>query len=313
MKHRFLHAYRALVSLVRGETARFGRALFCLLCALAVAVAAHVPHALAQGTPEAGEPAAYRSTVREALSEYHAKNFPEARALFEEAHRLYPNARTLRGLGMAAFELRNYRDSVGFLRTALDSEVKPLDGNLRIETERLLTRAERFIGKLSLNVTPPDARVTIDGNGVVISPDAPVVLDVGEHTFEFQAEGYHSESRTLYVKGRENETWTIVLNKLPPPVVAAPPPVVPTPEETARAAEPEAHGTRFVNLDAHERRRDRPLYKNGWLWTGVAVVVVAAVVVPVAIATRKENVSAAQIGDNTPKNGGVFAALEGQR
>lgn len=300
MKHRFLHACRAT------------RALwFWLLCALPVALTAHVPHALGQEARDPGEPAAYRSTVREALSEYHAKNFPEARALFEEAHRLYPNARTLRGLGMTAFELRSYRESVSFLKGALDSQTKPLDGNLRIETERLLTRAERFVGKLTIQVTPADANVTIDGHPVVVSPDSSVVLDVGEHSFEFHAEGYLAESRTLYVKGRDAETWTVVLNKVPAPVVAAP--VAPTPEEVAREAEPEqAHGTRFVNLEAHERRSDRPLYKNGWLWTGVAVVVVAAVVVPVVLATRDDKLSAPQVNsDNTPP-GGVFSALEGR-
>ncbi|HEX5661143.1 MAG TPA: hypothetical protein VFX59_28325 [Polyangiales bacterium] len=270
---------------------------------------AHVPHALAQDARDPGEPTAYRSTVREALSEYHAKNWPEARALFEEAHRLYPNARTLRGLGMTAFELRSYRESVSFLTSALDSQVKPLDGKLRVETEQLLTRAERFVGKLTIQVTPADANVTVDGNPAVIGKE-PIVLDVGEHNFEFHAEGYLAESRSLYVKGRESETWTVVLNKVPAPVVAAP--VVPTPEEVAREAEPEpARGTRFVNLDSHERRSDRPLYKNPWLWTGVAVVVVAAIVVPVVLATRDDKLSAANVSDTNTPPGGVFSALEG--
>lgn len=298
MKHRFLHACRAT------------GASLALLCALAVAAMAHVPFALAQSDEE---PAAYRSTVREALSEYHAKNFPEARALFEEAHRLYPNARTLRGLGMTAFELRSYRESASFLKDALESQVKPLEGNLRIETERLLTRAERFVGKLTLEVTPRDASVLIDGHSVAHDPGVPVMLDVGDHNFEFQAEGYLPESRSLYVKGRENETWTVVLNKVPVAApVAAPAPSVPTPEETARAADDGPHGTRFVELDARERRHDRPLYKNGWLWAGVAVVVVAAVVAPVVLATRSDKLSAAQVNTANTPPGGVFSALEGQ-
>ncbi|MET0284320.1 MAG: tetratricopeptide repeat protein [Polyangiales bacterium] len=300
MKHRFLQAYRAQ------------RALFTLLCTLAVAVTAHVPHALGQEARDPGEPTAYRSTVREALSEYHAKNFPEARALFEEAHRLYPNARTLRGLGMTLFELRSYRESVSFLKSALDSQVKPLDGGLRLETERLLTRAERFVGKLTIQVTPAETNVTVDGNPVTLTSE-PVVLDVGEHSFEFHAEGYLAESRSLYVKGRESETWTVVLNKVAAPVVAAPAPVVPSPEETARQAEEEPHGTRFVKFNSNERRIDRPLYKNPWLWTGVAVVVVAAVIVPVVLATRDDEIAAAQVNSANTPAGGVFSALEASR
>lgn len=281
-----------------------------LLCCGSVALTAHVPSVRAQESRDAGEPAAYRSTVREALSEYHAKNFPEARALFEEAHRLYPNARTLRGLGMTAFELRSYRESVSFLISALKEQVKPLEGNLRSETERLLTRAERFVGKLTIHVTPENAEVTIDGDRVWVSPDTPVVLDVGEHSLEFHAEGYLPESRSLYVKGRENVIWTVALNKAPAPVAVAPP--LPAPEDVARAAEPAEHGTRGVDFDAQERPTKQPLYKNAWLWSGVGVVVVGAVVTAVVLATRDPELSSAQIGDNTPA-GGVFRALEANR
>ncbi|MEY4512912.1 MAG: hypothetical protein RLZZ450_5034 [Pseudomonadota bacterium] len=49
----------------------------------------------------------YRETIAEALIEYEAHNYLEARTLFERAHKLYPNARTLRGLAVVAFELRN--------------------------------------------------------------------------------------------------------------------------------------------------------------------------------------------------------------
>jgi hypothetical protein len=293
--HTLSDAYRALIAAV-----------------LAVAFTAHVPPALAQEARDPGEPTAYRSTVREALSEYHAKNFQEARRLFEDAHRLYPNARTLRGLGMTAYELRSYRESVSFLKSALEAQAKPLEGNLRIETEKLLSRAERFVGKLTIQVTPADANVMIDNDPVVLGPE-PVVLEIGDHTFEFHAEGYLPESRSLYVKGRENETWTVVLNKVPAPVVAAP--VVPPPEEVARQAEPiePARGTRFVNLDAtSERRSDRPLYKNPWLWTGVAVVIVAAVVIPVVVMSRDDKLAAPQVnGANTP-NDGIFSALGGR-
>ena len=268
--------------------------------------------AAAQGAaaaPSAVEPPGYRNTVREALSEYHAKNFPEARALFAEAHALYPNARTLRGLGMTAFELRSYHESIAYLTEALASQVKPLDGSLRSETERLLARAERFVGKLNLTLTPSDARVLLDGNPIARIEGAPLVLEVGEHTLEFQADGYHTESRSLYVKGRETETWNVALNAIP----AAPAPVVatvPPPDEVARLAE-EPAGPRFVDVSTPQHTEKRPLYKNPWLWSGVAGAVVIGAVVGVLLATRKTEVGKVQVGDNTPP-GGKFSALEGQ-
>lgn len=265
-------------------------------------------NANAQNTAaSATEPPEYRNTVREALSEYHAKNFPEARALFAEAHAQFPNARTLRGLGMTAFELRSYHESIAYLTEALASQVKPLDGSLRTETERLLARAERFVGKLSLTVVPPDAHVLLDGSPMARVDGAPLVLEVGEHTLEFQADGYHTESRSLYVKGRETETWNVVLNAIPQP---APVVSVPPPAEVARRAE-EPTGPRFVDVSTPQNTEKRPLYKNPWLWTGVASAVVIGAVVGVLLATRKTEVGKVQVGDNTPP-GGKFSALEGR-
>jgi tetratricopeptide (TPR) repeat protein len=247
--------------------------------------------------------------VREALSEYTAKNFPEARALFAEAHRLYPNARTLRGLGMTAFELRSYRESIAYLSEALASLVKPLDGSLRAETERLLARAERFVGKLNLEVNPASAEVLLDGNPVQVAAGTPLVLEVGEHSLEFRAEGYSTETRSLYVKGHEIETWTVVLNKQAAQALA---PIAPAPAEVAERAEQQPPGPRYFSPgDNEDRPTKQPVYKSPWLWTGVGVAVVAIVVTSVLLATRDNQVARADISEtNTPERG-VFSALEG--
>ncbi|HVZ35900.1 MAG TPA: tetratricopeptide repeat protein [Polyangiaceae bacterium] len=255
--------------------------------------------ARAQGEPE---PPGYREIVREALSEYQAKNFPEARALFEEAHRLYPNARTLRGLGMTSFELRQYVESVDFLEQALASTVKPLEGPLRAETERLLSRARRFVGKLSLSVEPATTEVLLDGHHVDYKAGVPLLLEMGDHTLTFQAPGYVPETRSLTVRGRESETWTVTLAPvpLPEPVAAAPAPG-PVVQETVDRAERVDHG---------ERPSKPPLYKNPWLWTAVGVVVVGAAVAASVLATRAPpGVKPVTITSNTPQNGGVFTAL----
>ena len=131
-----------------------------MLCALTSA-------ALAQGSPaQEVEPKGYRAAIDEALSEYQALNFEEARALFAKAHALFPNARTLRGLGMVEFERRNYRASADYLTQALASQVRPLEGELRTATEQLLERARGFLGEIRLSVEPTDARVLLDGEPI---------------------------------------------------------------------------------------------------------------------------------------------------
>ena len=109
------------------------------------------------------EPPAYRELVEQALAEYAAKNYDEAGTLFERAHTLFPNARTLRGMGMAAFELRQYDQSARHLEAALASTVRPLDGALRKETEALAARARAFVATLELRVSPAHANLSLDG------------------------------------------------------------------------------------------------------------------------------------------------------
>lgn len=250
---------------------------------------------------EEAEPAEYRTTIREALAEYHRKNFPEARALFAEAHRLMPNARTLRGLGMTAFELRSYSESILFLEEALASSVKPLEGGLRGETERLLRRAERFVGRVQLLLTPPETSVSLDGTPIERREGQPLILEIGAHTLQFAAEGYETETRSVHINGKENETWTIALTPLPPP-----PPVVATPREVAEQTPPEPTSPLAPRED---ERASRPLRKNPWLWTGVGAVVLAGIVTGVAIAVSDPGVGAVRTGDNTPPRG-VLKGLE---
>ena len=280
------------------------RSLMVLLLALATGRAA----------ADASEPPGYRSAINEALAEYKASHFEEARALFAEAHAIYPNARTLRGLGMTAYELRRYRESIEYLEEALSSPVKPLDGRLRSETESLLTRAYRFVARLRLVLTPTSTLVGVDGHPGIPAPDKPLLLEPGLHRFEFSAEGHHTEKRELDVKGREIITWTIQLasEPTPPPPVTAPTPVVPPPEQVAKAAEPAPVAPTPVK-HAEPADRHRPLYKNPWLWTGIAVGV-TAIAVGVGLALSKDSTEErGPVNTATTPAGGAIEALWGKR
>jgi hypothetical protein len=166
--------------------------------------------------PSAAPPPGYREAIEQALSEYDAHNYAEARAAFLRAHALYPNARTLRGLGMMEFELRNYVESISLLEQALASQVKPLDAALRAQTEATLVRAHGYVSSydLQLNPAPPDVRVLIDGVPVAYSPGTPLTLTVGEHELQVQADGYRDEQRSVSVKSGERAALAIELRAL---------------------------------------------------------------------------------------------------
>jgi hypothetical protein len=214
-----------------------------LLSALACGATLAAPtRAIAQA--ESGdarsEPSGYRELVNAAIVEFRLRHFPEARGLFTKAHALWPNARTLRGLGATEFELRNYAESVRHLEAALDSPVRPLDDPLREKTSRLLERARAFVGRLQLNVHPDSSVAMVDGLPVRGAKE--LLLEVGDHVVEVHAPGYVSERRKLRVDGGECTTLNVALT------------LSFQPQASPNVREPPA---RWVT--------------SPWLWTGIVV------------------------------------------
>jgi len=251
--------------------------------------------ALAQSA-HSTEPAGYRALIGEALAEYDRGNSAEARALFMRAHAVNPSARTLRGLGLASFELRDYRAAIEYLDQSLASTVNPLGGTLRESTQVLLDKAHGFVGRFRLKLDPPSACLRIDG---ALVPVAPVmVLEVGTHELIVEAPGYLSAHHTVRVTGGEDALLDFAL-------------VMPT-IGRMDLDEPAVHGApaRALARDV-ERPTQRPLYKNGWLWTGVGVAM-AAVGVAVGMVVRRD--TRTEVGELTltqaTPNGGVFSASE---
>jgi tetratricopeptide (TPR) repeat protein len=245
----------------------------------------------------ASESREYAQSIRTGIDEFDAANYPEARAAFTRAHQLYPNARTFRGLGFVAFELRNYLDCIKYLEAALEATEKPLQGDLRQTTEGLLARARSLIGRVQLKVTPQPETVLVDGVPTDIPSDGAIALQVGDHRLEVRVTGYFAEQRELKIAGGEELTLALTMRKLES---------TPTPAQ----AEPLSAPTSPVPRDASAPRR---WYKSPWLWTAVAVVLVGAGVgVGLALRPNAEVKSAdATTTDSTPM-GGVIYTLRGR-
>ena len=114
---------------------------------------------------------------------------------------------------MAEFEQRDYDASDDYLQRALASTIKPLEGDLRTETEKLLARARGFVGRFRLTLQPPNASVTLDGTLLAPSDASALVLSVGDHQLQVSAEGYANEQRSLRVTGGEDATLEFVLTQ----------------------------------------------------------------------------------------------------
>ena len=158
-------------------------------------------------------PAGYSAAIDRGIKEFDLGNYAEARSAFRQAHNLYPNARTLRGLGKAEFELKNYRASVEFLEAALSSPVRPLSADLRQDVEALLARARSYVAHYDLQLTPPAAQVLLDGEQLRLAPGDKLVLEVGDHLLEVRAGGYQPHRRTLRVTGGTQQVLRIQLQQ----------------------------------------------------------------------------------------------------
>jgi hypothetical protein len=176
----------------------------CLAGLLWIALCA--PGRIAAQAAPGSDDSAYRTTIEEAVREFGAGRFEEARSLFKRAHELSPNARTMRGLGMTAFELRAYVQAIRELSAALADKRKPLEGEMRGKVEALLDKARKFVGEVRVELDPKDAALLVDGKPAVFEPDGSLLLDAGTHVFSATAPKHKATNMRILVEGDTEQT-----------------------------------------------------------------------------------------------------------
>jgi hypothetical protein len=242
------------------------------------------PGADAPASVDPVEPPGYREAIDNAIGEYEAGRFTEARSLFEAAHELFPNARSLRGMGMAEFELRNYPASIYFLEQALAAPVKPLTNDLRTQTEQLLMRSRSFVGKILVELQPPDAALMLNGTRMPIGPDHALTLIAGDYVLQVSAPGYDTEQRPLHVASTQVSEVRVELAKHVE--------VLQPPQPLAAAGAPEKRVS---------------VFESPWLWAAFGVAVAgAALGLGFAI-------SSGDAGTAKPSGGSSGIVLDGPR
>jgi tetratricopeptide (TPR) repeat protein len=184
--------------------------------------------------------AEYKQITDAAIAEFEAGRFAEARALFLRAHALMPSARTLRTLGMTAFELRSYPQALVELQGSLDEARRPLEPKQRAQVAALIERTRDFVGSYRLRVSPSTAELWLDGAPLAREPEGELVLAVGAHELRVRAPGYQELRRAWLVQGREQAELTFELMELQREVAApvAVAPAAPLLVVTPKAPEP---------------------------------------------------------------------------
>jgi tetratricopeptide (TPR) repeat protein len=210
--------------------------------------------------PSPPAPAGYDEAIDRAFEEFALGNYPEARAHFLAAHRLFPNARTLRALGMVDFEEKRYRAAIIDLEQALASTVRSLTPEQQSHVQNLIEQARNYVARYRFELAPREAALVVDGEAVPPEQREQLWLDVGEHVVDVRAEGYRDQRTRLLVSGQRDETVRLAL--LP-----------------------------YRPVERADDGSDRQRRRRRWLWSAAAAVVAGAAAVAVVQFTRDRSPS----------------------
>jgi hypothetical protein len=272
------------------------RAVFAVLVCLSLA------GRVGAQTPNPSE--MYDRVLSEAIGAFKARQWTKARALFERAHELSPSARTLRGIGVTAYEGGEYVAAIHALEAALVHPERQLPGDLREGTRVLIAQARERVGSLLLTLEPAQAQVRCDGRNIAPEPDGSLLLDPGVHVLAVEAEGFVAHERSVTITGDQRTALHVALERASPVVVpepaVAPDTVAPVPalSVTKSAASDALHAPTTVDLRVRTERdappeprallntRGRRILAYGTLSTSVL-----GLAASVAIVTRAGNLN----------------------
>lgn len=221
-------------------------------------------------------PSDYDASIQQAIVEFDAGHWDEARALFRQAHAISPSARTWRGLAITAFELRRYVDASQELKAALSDTQKPLTDTQRAELEELLQRTRAFLSSYRLSLQPADLTLSVDG-GPGQPNDGELLLDPGPHALSFRAPGYLEQRLELHAEAGQHSQLAITLP--PEPEVSSL--AASEPVRAQEAAPKAALGTPSAKWDA-----PAPRYLVAWTLGGASALSALTAVTLGALAKR---------------------------
>lgn len=141
----------------------------------------------------------FQSVIRNALRHYELRHWTEAGAFFLQAHSLRPSARTLRGLGLTAYELQKYARSIDYLEQARAS-----------------------VGRARVELEPRSATLRVDMQPTSVPADGIVLLDPGQQELVAEASGFDVATRRVEVESGQEIAVNLKLNPLAGAAVRSP-------------------------------------------------------------------------------------------
>jgi len=274
----------------RNTWARYAMSCACLT--LVIAMCGATTSIKAQSNQA---PAAYDKLLDEAVSAFDANDFSRAHGLFRKAYEVRPNARVLRGLGIAALRLERYSEAYRTLSLSLKHPVQSLTQGQSEEVTGLLSWMETSLGCVRLRWSPAEPaefQLTVD-DGVV--NESTLWLSPGTHHVAVRAPGYAKVDRTITLAPEQHEVIDVAQSKREISKAVAKPAVRPEdaahslPVRQEASAPAAATSPREVERQSGMRRDTSTdggsVLTSWWFWTAVAVVAAGGVTTAVLLST----------------------------
>jgi hypothetical protein len=185
------------------RAAAWARVLVVLLVASLYAGAA-----LAQAKPSSADARRAKALFEEGVALSDEGKWIDALAAFQKSDAIVPSASARLNVAVTMRALGRYVEAKKVLEQILaDAEAgkkarppkPPLKPKTKQDVDKLLKEVSGKILSVSVQVTPPDGAVQMDGAALTIPPDGKVTIDPGKHVFVVEAEGYETTTVTQTV------------------------------------------------------------------------------------------------------------------
>lgn len=157
--------------------------------------------------------AASRALFDEGIAHLAERRFEEAVRSFEAARSRYPTASIHFNLGLAYRGLGRARAAIDSFERFLTAVGDTGDPARVEEVNRYLRSLRASLVRVQLDITPSDARVTIDGEALPRGATA-VQLDPGAHVIEASASGHREGRREIHLEPGTSALAQLALERL---------------------------------------------------------------------------------------------------
>jgi hypothetical protein len=224
-----------------------------------------------------------RDLFKKGREEYARDHLPQAYALFSEAWSLQKTFDIAGNLALVENQLAHYRDAADHATYALANFPAGGSETQHKALEDVLTKAKANLGVLTVRTSIPQATVTLDGQGITLTPpasptesaSAEVFIEPGVHALLATAPGCDPASDS--VRAEKGGTHLVTLAPQCGPKEAPPPP--PPPPKT-------------------EEPGPRPLTIAGFVTMGVGFGVGAALAIVSKMKANDADTQGAHLGPN---------------